>query len=113
MNAQKESVLSMAMDELNKGLNISVHGTIADEALRSFRKQAADWQIALPSVRPLVLDFGLGQFNQIGLIEFWIANEAAAGYCGKYLFVFDGQAALDTTIGQSTRRFFSYEADSK
>lgn len=92
MNAPNESVVSMTMDELNKGLNISVHGTFADEALRSFRKQAADWQIALPSVRPLVLDFGLGQFNQIGLIEFWIANEAAAGYCGKYLFVFDGQS---------------------
>ena len=25
------------------------------------------------------------------LIEFWIANEMDAGYCAKYLFVFDGQ----------------------
>lgn len=42
-------------------------------------------------MQPLVLDFGLGDFHQIGLIEYWIANEAQAGYCGKYLFVFDGQ----------------------
>ncbi|NQT19917.1 MAG: D-lyxose/D-mannose family sugar isomerase [Planctomycetes bacterium] len=38
-----------------------------------------------------MLDFGLGRFHEIGLIEYWIANEIEAGYCGKYLFVFDGQ----------------------
>ena len=38
-----------------------------------------------------MLDFGLGDFRRIGLIEYWIANEVQAGYCGKYLFVFDGQ----------------------
>ncbi|MCW5549432.1 MAG: D-lyxose/D-mannose family sugar isomerase [Opitutaceae bacterium] len=80
------------MDELDKGLSISAQGPIADEALANFKKQAADWQIALPDVQPLVLDFGLGRFSEIGLIEFWLANEANAGYCGKYLFVFDGQS---------------------
>jgi D-lyxose ketol-isomerase len=49
------------------------------------------WRIALPSAEPLVMDFGLGDFEKIGLIEFWIANEAQAGYCGKYMFVGDGQ----------------------
>ena len=44
-----------------------------------------------PPVAPLVLDFGLGRFDEIGLIEYWIANEMEAGYCGKYLFVFGGQ----------------------
>jgi mannose-6-phosphate isomerase-like protein (cupin superfamily) len=39
----------------------------------------------------LVLDFGLGDFAKTGLIEYWIANEVEAGYCAKYLFVFDGQ----------------------
>jgi mannose-6-phosphate isomerase-like protein (cupin superfamily) len=53
--------------------------------------QMAEWQIALPPVEPLVLDFGLGDFEHTGLIEYWIANETDAGYCGKYLFVFDGQ----------------------
>lgn len=79
------------MDQLKKGLEISVHGEAAERALREFRAQAARWQVALPDVSPLVLDFGLGDFARIGLIEYWIANEAAAGYCGKYLFVFDGQ----------------------
>ncbi len=92
MNTPSEIDSSNTMDELDKGLGISARGPIADEALRRFRKQAADWQVALPAVQPLVLDFGLGQFNQTGLIEFWLANEAEAGYCGKYLFVFDGQS---------------------
>jgi N-acetylneuraminate synthase len=45
----------------------------------------------MPAVEPLVLDFGLGDFDKVGLIEYWIANEEAAGYCGKFLFVLDGQ----------------------
>lgn len=80
------------MDELEKGLSISLRGEAAERALRDFRGQAARWQVALPDVAPLVLDFGLGDFARTGLIEYWIANEAGAGYCGKYLFVFDGQS---------------------
>jgi len=49
------------------------------------------WGLTMPSVEPLVLDFGLGRFDEIGEIEFWIANELDAGYCGKFLFVADGQ----------------------
>lgn len=79
------------MDELEKGLEISARGPVAENALRRFLKQTEEWQVALPQVQPLVLDFGLNQFEQIGLIEYWLANESAAGYCGKYLFVFDGQ----------------------
>ena len=45
----------------------------------------------MPPHEPLVLDFGLNDFDNVGLIEYWIANEIEAGYCGKYLFVFDGQ----------------------
>lgn len=37
------------------------------------------------------MDFGLGQFEEIGLVEFWIANELDAGYCGKYMLSGDGQ----------------------
>lgn len=50
------------------------------------------WGCVPPKVEPLVLDFGLGEFVRAGLIEYWIANEAKAGYCGKYLFVFGGQS---------------------
>jgi mannose-6-phosphate isomerase-like protein (cupin superfamily) len=79
------------MDELQKGLDISIGGQLREEALAKFQEQAAAWQVALPPVEPLVLDFGLSDFWRIGLIEYWIANEFEAGYCGKYLYVFDGQ----------------------
>lgn len=79
------------MDELDKGLKIAMTGAAREAALAAFRRQIDAWSVAMPPVEPLVLDFGLGDFADIGLIEYWIANEAAAGYCGKYLFVFDGQ----------------------
>jgi D-lyxose ketol-isomerase len=80
------------MQELDKGLDISLK---VDEKvqgkLAAFHQQMDAWGICLPPVEPLVLDFGLGKFDQVGLIEYWIANEVEAGYCGKYMFVFDGQ----------------------
>lgn len=79
------------MDELNKGLTVAFTGPAARRALAACRRQLKTWGVALPAVTPLVLDFGLGRFDRIGLIEYWLANEARAGYCGKYLFVFDGQ----------------------
>lgn len=79
------------MDELDNGLAIAMTGPARDAALAAFQQQIKVWGVALPPVEPLVLDFGLGDFSRIGLIEYWIANEAQAGYCGKYLFVFDGQ----------------------
>jgi mannose-6-phosphate isomerase-like protein (cupin superfamily) len=50
-----------------------------------------NWGLTMPDVEPLVLDFGLGKFDEVGEIEFWIANQEEAGYCGKFLFVADGQ----------------------
>ena len=79
------------MDELQKALDIALTGPLAEQALADFWRQIAVWKVALPPVAPLVLDFGLGDFPRTGLIEYWIANEAGAGYCGKYLFVFDDQ----------------------
>ena len=79
------------MNELDRALDIALKGPEAERALADFHDQIAAWNVALPAVAPLVLDFGLGQFRRVGLIEYWIANETAAGYCGKYLFVFDGQ----------------------
>ena len=56
-----------------------------------FRRQCSDWGCALPQGQVLVSDFGLNDFFSTGLVEAWIANEIEAGYCAKYLFVFDGQ----------------------
>ena len=94
------------MDELEKGLEISLTGEPRARVLRRAARQLASWGVALPPVGPLVLDFGLGRFQEIGLVEYWIANEAEAGYCGKYLFVFDGQTCPTHRHGAKTETFF-------
>lgn len=68
-----------------------LQGREREEALARFTDQMTRWGLTMPSVTPLVCHFGLGEFEKTGLIECWIANEVTAGYCGKFLFVFDGQ----------------------
>jgi quercetin dioxygenase-like cupin family protein len=70
---------------------IEIQGAEREKALADIRKQIADWGLTLPTVTPLPLHFGLNRFEEIGETEFWIANETEHGYCGKFLFVFDGQ----------------------
>ena len=79
------------MNELKKGQVLALHGSVADEYVSRALRHVAGWKLTLPNTPPLVLDFGLGEFEKIGEIEFWIANETDAGYCGKFLFLFDGQ----------------------
>jgi quercetin dioxygenase-like cupin family protein len=93
------------MDELAKGLAISLDGPARAAALRRCREQLARWQVSPPPAEPLVLDFGLGDFAQTGLIEYWIANETAAGYCGKYLFVFAGQSCPEHAHAEKHETF--------
>jgi quercetin dioxygenase-like cupin family protein len=66
-------------------------GEERQRALASCFETINGWGLSMPNVEPLVLDFGLGKFDEVGEIEFWVANEEAAGYCGKFLFVADGQ----------------------
>ena len=94
------------MDELDRALSICVTGPLREQALTRCARQLAAWGVALPPVEPLVLDFGLGDFERTGLIEYWIANEAQAGYCGKYLFVFDGQTCPAHRHGKKHETFF-------
>jgi mannose-6-phosphate isomerase-like protein (cupin superfamily) len=84
-------------------------GQIRDRVLKTFRGQISEWGIALPATEPLVLDFGLGRFEDIGLIEVWIANEVSAGYCGKYLFVFPGQTCPTHSHQAKHETFFVVE----
>ena len=72
--------------------DVELAGEPRKAALARCRRQLAAWNVKMPRRTPLVLDFGLGEFEKTGLIEFWVANQANAGYCGKFLFVFDGQA---------------------
>ena len=94
------------MDELDAGLKISVTGALRERALAAYQRQLTEWNVAMPPVEPLVLDFGLGDFDHTGLIEYWIANEAEAGYCGKYLFVFDGQSCPEHRHRKKHETFF-------
>jgi mannose-6-phosphate isomerase-like protein (cupin superfamily) len=68
-----------------------VRGQQRQDALEQCLATMRAWGLTMPPVEPLVLDFGLGKFDEIGEIEFWIANQEDAGYCGKFLFVADGQ----------------------
>ena len=77
--------MSCLIDRLQVGCDVRT------QALQACRAQIGQWGAALPDVDPLVMDFGLGNFARTGSIEFWIANELDAGYCGKYMFVSDGQ----------------------
>jgi mannose-6-phosphate isomerase-like protein (cupin superfamily) len=94
------------MDELDKGLEVALKGAAADKAAREVRAQVESWGLALPAVDPLVLDFGLGDFRSVGEVEFWIANESAAGYCGKFLFVWPGQTCPKHMHKEKLETFF-------
>jgi N-acetylneuraminate synthase len=70
---------------------VELHGPERETALAAIQAQISAWGLKMPSVTPLPLHFGLDQFKEIGETEFWVANEAEHGYCGKFLFVFGGQ----------------------
>ena len=75
-------------DQIDK---IQLSGELRQQALEKFDKQLKAWGLKMPPVEPSVMDFGQRSFYRVGLIEYWLANEIESGYCGKYLFVFDGQ----------------------
>lgn len=70
---------------------LELQGAERRRVVEAVRRQVAAWGLTLPPGEPLPLHFGLGRFMEVGETEFWIANEKDAGYCGKFLFVFDGQ----------------------
>lgn len=83
---------------------------VGDDARRAVLNRCLDtirgWGLTMPDVEPLVLDFGLGRFDEIGEIEFWVANEESHGYCGKFLFVSDGQTCPSHRHAQKHETFF-------
>jgi mannose-6-phosphate isomerase-like protein (cupin superfamily) len=101
------------MDELDKGRRIALHGPEAETAAAEAAGQIREWDLTMPPVEPLVLDFGLGDFRRTGEIEYWIANETEAGYCGKFLFVFDGQTCPQHRHAGKHETFFVVKGDVK
>jgi len=70
---------------------VELSGTEREDAIAAIQKQIAAWGLTMPPVQPLPLHFGLNRFSEIGETEFWVANDEQHGYCGKFLFLFDGQ----------------------
>jgi N-acetylneuraminate synthase len=70
---------------------VELSGTERENAIAAIQKQIAAWGLTMPPVQPLPLHFGLNRFGEIGETEFWVANDEQHGYCGKFLFLFDGQ----------------------
>ena len=68
-----------------------------DEALVLFAEQLAVWDLTMPPVEPIVSDCGLGTFYEVGVIEYWIANEvdAGKGLCGTAVLGLPVGASVD------------------
>lgn len=94
------------MEELKKGLDFALSEEKAKPYLDRVYSRISEWGLKMPNVEPLVLDFGLGDFEKCGDIEFWIANEEEAGYCGKFLFFFEGQFCPEHMHKTKTETFF-------
>ncbi len=71
--------------------HLELQGAEREEALQAMTHQIGAWGLTMPPVTPLINHFGLHRFYEVGLSEYWVANELELGYCGKFLFVFDGQ----------------------
>lgn len=76
---------------MGKYYEVEVLGPEREQVIAEVKAQIAEWGLTMPPVEPLPLHFGLDDFRVTGETEFWVANEEEAGYCGKFLFVFDGQ----------------------
>ena len=94
------------MEELEQGIEVALIGEEADRAVEAALEQMRQWELVMPDVQPLVLDFGLGDFRRVGEIEFWIANEVEGGYCGKYLFLQGGQTCPSHYHKQKLETFY-------
>jgi N-acetylneuraminate synthase len=71
--------------------DFELHGTEREAALASAQSVLQSWGLTMPPGEPLVIHFGLNDFDHIGEVEYWIVNDTANAYCGKFLFLFEGQ----------------------
>ncbi len=93
-------------DMIDKIYNMQLCEPQRNQYLDAFKTQIHKWGLVMPKVEPLVLDFGIGNFQEFGLIECWIINEFKAGYCGKYMFVFDKQTCPMHSHKEKHETFF-------
>src|SRR5689334_14640167 len=78
------------MERAEWTLDFELQGVERDEALARVAQVLQSWELALPG-DPMPIHFGLNDFENIGETEFWIVNDTKNNYCGKFLFMFEGQ----------------------
>ncbi len=81
----------MAREQAQWVLDFELQGAAREEALARADAILKGWGLVMPAGEPLTPHFGLGDFYRIGEIEYWIVNDRVNNYCGKFLFLFDGQ----------------------
>jgi len=81
----------MARTDAQWVLDFELRGAERDAALARAAQILSGWGLTMPPGDPLSPHFGLGEFYRIGEIEYWIVNDRQNNYCGKFLFLFDGQ----------------------
>lgn len=86
-------------------------GTAREEALERAAHVLDEWGLVMPAGEPLVLHFGLHDFERIGEIEYWIVNDTESGYCGKFLFLFEGQRCPSHRHGSKDETFYIVRGD--
>lgn len=79
------------MDRVDWTLNFEITGEEREAALNKAADILRGWNLTMPPVEPLTIHFGLNDFYRIGEIEYWIVNDTMNNYCGKFLFLFEGQ----------------------
>ena len=72
-------------------LDFELTGAEREAALSDAAGVLNGWGLTMPPGDPLVIHFGLHDFRRIGEVEYWIVNDRENAYCGKFLFLFDGQ----------------------
>jgi len=70
---------------------ISLQGKEREQVLERIQRVVASWGLKLPDTPPDPLHFGYDEFARVGETEFNINNNVEQGYCGKFLFMFEGQ----------------------
>lgn len=70
---------------------LSLQGNDKEQVLEKIKSVVESWGLRLPDVPADPLHFGYNNFSQIGETEFNINNNLEQGYCGKFMFLFEGQ----------------------
>ena len=79
------------MDETEILEKLSLQGNDKEQIVEKIKNVVDFWGLRLPDVPADPLHFGYNNFSQIGETEFNINNNVEQGYCGKFMFLFEGQ----------------------